>query len=134
MARKELGAEPEKSLDELVKSYYTNKLELDDYKKLCDKENAQIKSKMDEMKRETFEVDDLTAKITVRKTESFNEEKLLDVVKKYHINCVRTREYVDMDALESEIYTGEVPKDVLLELNACKEIKETKALTITRKK
>ncbi len=133
MARKTLVVD-ERTLDELIKSYYLNKAELDGYDKICKEENAKIKSKMDEIKQDTYAVDDLTAKITIQRRESFNEAKLLEVVKKHNIDCIRTKEYVDMDALESVIFSGVISKEALLELNSCKEVKEVQTLKITKKK
>lgn len=133
MARKTLVVD-ERTLDELIKSYYLNKAELDGYDKICKEENAKIKSKMDKIKQDTYAVDDLTAKITIQRRESFNEAKLLEVVKKHDIDCIRIKEYVDMDALESVIFSGAISKEALLELNSCKEVKEVQTLKITKKK
>lgn len=125
----------EKTLDELIESYYGNKLELDSYKKLCDTENEQIKQKMSEKEIDTYEANDLTAKITIQHRVNFNEEKLLEVVKSAGLNdLVKTKEYVDMDALESAIYNDRISVDVLTKLNNCKETKDIQTLKITRKK
>ena len=132
MARKAL--EGEQTLEELVKSYYTNKLELDSYDKICKDENNKIKAKMSEMDTDTFEVDDLTAKIVVQHRDSFNEEKLLAVARALNLNVIKTREYVDMDALESVLYAGTLSKNDLAKLNDCKESKEVQTLKVTRKK
>ena len=131
MSRKIPG---ERTLGELIQSYYLNKSELDGYDKICKDENAQIKSKMNEIEAETYSIDDLTAKIVTQRRESFNETKLMMVVKQLGLDVIRTKEYVDMDLLENAIYSGTISKDDLFRLNECKEVKEVQTLKIIKKK
>lgn len=131
--RKALNTD-ERTLDELVKSYYQNKLDLDSYDKICKDENAKIKAKMSEIDSSDYEVDGLVVKIIDQDRSSFNEEKLLSVAKSLNLDIIKTREYVDMDALESLIYNGKLSKEDMLKLNECKEEKIVKTLKVTRKK
>jgi len=124
----------ERTLDDLVKSYYQNKLELDSYDKICKDENAKIKAKMKEANTDSYEVDGLSVKIVDQDRSSFNEEKLLSVAKSLNLDIIKTREYVDMEALESLIYNNALSKDDMRKLNDCKEEKKISTLRIVRKK
>lgn len=72
-----------------------------------------------------------------RVTESVDETKMIGVLKAYwdkhgkgkQCPFIGTKEYVDMDALESYIYRGKLPKYLLLELDECRVKKESTALT-----
>lgn len=124
-----------RQLSDLIPSYYQNKSELDSYKKIVDNENELIKSQMQELSTKNYTVNGLTAKISTQRRESFNEEKLLNVLKSINIDgIVKTKEYVDMDALEDAIYSNKIPKDDLLRLNACKDVKEVQILKVTKEK
>lgn len=120
-------------LDELIPQYGENKAILDDYKKICDSENARIKELMDDAT--THEVGSWKATKSVQHRESMNEEKLLDVASKhsyYLSDIIKTKRYIDMDVLEALIYKGLVPKDVLMEIDKCRETKDVVTLKITK--
>lgn len=125
--------EPEQTLEELIPSYYFNKQELDSYKELCDKENAEIKKLMADANEYTVEC--YKAKKTVSVRETLNEERLMAVIKKYNIEgVIMTKEYVDMDALESYLYKNEPSSELATELAKCKDSKEVVQLRVTRVK
>lgn len=131
MARKRIN-----NLDTLIPTYAENKAILDDYKKICDDENKQIKELMDEG---SYEVGGYKATKTIQHRETMNEDKLLDVLKQYPTACyeqglIKTKEYVDMDVLESMIYKGVIDKNVLLEIDKCRESKEVVTLKVTKVK
>ena len=67
-----------------------------------------------------------------RKTETFIEDKLIDFLKANGVadKIVKTKEYVDFDALESAIYHEVIPTDVVKEMASCKDVKVTKVLRI----
>lgn len=127
-------------LDELISSYAGNKAELDFYKKVTDKENAQIKSIMIDGKVDSREVGDYKATCSISQRESMNEEILLSlftsvpsfvsITDDYEI--VKQRPYIDFDALEKAIYDGKLNQDQLLELNKAKEVKEVVTLRVTK--
>lgn len=128
------------SLDELIPAYAENKAILDDYKKICDTENKQIKELMDEG---SYEANGYKATKSIQVRESMNEDKLLDVLKdlddNYAIDCygtnlIKTKEYVDMDVLESLIYKGKLSNEVLMEIDKCRESKEVVTLRISKVK
>ena len=122
-------------LEELVVTYALNKNELDSYKKICDKENAEIKARMAELDMDEVIAGDYVAKLTIQKRESMDEDMLLEVLRNNnYTNVIRTKEYVDMDLLEREIYNGNVDKDTLVAMQKCKSVKEVPTLKIVKAK
>lgn len=126
-------------LDELIPMYAENKAELDSYKKLCDTENSQIKDKMLEIGQDTYSAGGYKAKRTVSERVSMNEDKLLTVMKKHNINeVIKTREYVDMDALENYLYhideDSSESEELLSDIDKCREIKEVVQLRVSKEK
>lgn len=120
-----------KRLNGLINEYGVKKEELDLLKKETDNINKTIKSLM--------KADNLTEVITtmykvnyqVRTSESLDEEKVIDILKANGIKgIIKTKEYVDEEALENAIYTGKLEPSILKEINKCKISKETVALTI----
>ena len=126
------------TLEELIPQYAENKNELDSYRKICDKENAQIKDLMREEGITEKEAGGFTAKYSVTKRESINEEKLLEVLKKYKVpGIIKTKEYVDMDALEAYLYGADtLSTEFATDLEACTEKTEivTLRVGVTKKK
>ena len=125
-----------KDLDTLIPQYAQNKSEMDSYKKLCDKENAQIKSIMKDLALQFYEAGDYRANYSVSKRETLNEEKLLELAKNNVslIPCVKTKEYIDFDVLEKLLYDEMVPPSVIAEMDKAKEVKEVVTLRISKKK
>lgn len=127
----------EVSLDTLIPQYAENKSMLDDYKKICENENKQIKELMEEG---SYEAGGYKATKSVQIRESFNEDKLLDVLKQYYEcgtnkeSIIKTKEYVDIDMLESAIYNGQISNEILMQIDKCRESKEVVTLRISKVK
>ena len=120
------------NLKELVRLFYEDKQQLDNYKKSTDEYNKDIKEIMGQLDLTEFESDDLVAKIGVQNRESFNEEKLIDKLKALNVEgVIKTKEYVDMDALENAIYNELIDAS---ELTSCKEVKTVTTLKVSKKK
>lgn len=120
------------ALKDTIKRFFLNKTEYDSYKKLVDADNAGIKEIMMEHNLKEFEVDGIVAKCSIQERESFNEEMLLQIVKKSKVKgIVKKKEYVDADALESAIYNGEFDAAIL---EPAREIKQVVTLKVARKK
>lgn len=120
-------------LDTLIPQYAANKSEMDSYKKICDTENAQIKSLMNEYAVQIYEVGGYKANYIVQHRESMNEEVLLEIAHKHGIpEIVKTKEYIDFDALEDAIYNGRISQDILVEMDKAKEVKEVVTLKVTK--
>lgn len=130
----------QKQLADLITAYGINKDELDGIKKICDKQNSKIKEIMSTEKISEFETDDYIAKYYVQNRESMDEERLVEVFlkaneKKFReLGILKTRDYVDSDALESAIYHGKISKDLMLKIGECKESKEVPTLKISKVK
>ena len=117
-----------KQLQELIPIYHANKLELDSYKKLTDKDNKKIKELM--LGNDINEViaGDVKATLSISCKYDFIEDKLLDTLKQLGItDVIETKEIVNMDALESAIYNGRLSAAVL---DTCREKKETVTLRV----
>lgn len=131
-----MGRKKAVSLDTLIPQYAENKAILDDYKKICDTENKQIKDIMDEG---SYEAGGYKATKSVQVRESMNEDKLLDVMRNHReiaeLNgIIKIKEYIDMDMLESAIYNKQIDKDMLMEIDKCRETKEVVTLRISKVK
>lgn len=72
----------------------------------------------------------------VRTKVKVNEDKMLDILKEdWRTRCgdaecpyIKTREYIDSDALESALYKGDIPAETMAKLNTCQEKVEEIAL------
>ena len=131
----EFDVEPTNKLDELIPQYAENKNMLEDYKKLCDEENKKIKELMEEG---SYEVGGYKATKSIQTRETLNEDKLLDLFKQFDIiqelGIIKTREYIDMNALEAAIYDGRLDNDILLTIDKCREKKDVVTLRINKVK
>lgn len=131
-----------KDLDTLIPQYAINKSEMEDYKKLCDAENAQIKALMKEFTVQHYETGEYKATYSVSHRENLNEETLLSLFTtvpgfvKIAEDCgiVKERPYIDFDALEKAIYDGKLSTEQLSELNKSKEVVTLKVTKINKKK
>lgn len=120
-------------LSVLIPLYAHNKQEQDRYKKLCDKQNTEIKSAMTKAELSTFEVDGYTASLSVSKRENIIEDKLIELLKENKIRgIVKKKEYIDMDALEKALYAGKIPAELVASMDNCKTYKEISTLRVTK--
>ena len=145
MARKQIFATKEEAemsqkegvekLNHLVTDYIFNKDREKEFKDLASAQNTEIKVIMNTFNLDSYETD--TGKVTLseRKTEDFVEEKLIEFLKARGLadNIVKTKEYVDFDALESAIYHEKITGDDLKDMSECKEVKTTQILRIKKK-
>lgn len=130
------------TFDEKIISYGTNNAELTTLKKVCDTEKADIKSEMAKMGINSYSAGGYKVSYSVSQRESIDENKMLAVLKRDWVNrygsidCpyIKTREYVDMDILESVMYANELPKSVMLELDSCIDRTEVVTLKCTKDK
>ena len=127
-------------LDDLIPNYALNKKELDTYKKVCDTVGAKIKDLMFAADKDEYRAGDWIAKRTVVHKETLDEAKLIQVLRKYDIpGIIKTKEYVDMDALEAYLYNMYKDETRLLDdsisaisrdIANCREVKEEVRLTV----
>jgi hypothetical protein len=122
---------------QLIPEYGSHKSTLDEYDKICKSENAEIKRIMKEEGIDNMQAGGYKVSYSVRETSTMNEDKLLALLQdkvSAESGIVKTKKYVDMDALESAIYNGAIPKEVLIEMDNCREKKQTVSLRITKVK
>lgn len=125
-------------LIELIDRYGLNKGELEDYKAICDNENKQLKEMMAKANLKAFNTDRYRVNYIVSERTSTDEGKMIAVIHKHNIpdslGIIKTREYIDEDALESAIYNNEISKEVMDEIAECIIKKEVISLKLTAQK
>ena len=122
-------------LDTIIPQFYKDKAEMDKFKKVADAENKKIKQLMLDANEDTHEAGEYIARRSVSERESLNEDKLIEVLKKHKIpGIIKTKEYVDMNALESYLYHNEMTKSFAADLDRCKTTTEVVTLRVTKKK
>ena len=126
-----------KELGELIERYGLNKTEFDSYKDICDEENKQIKAIMKDENLKNYESESFKVSYSVSERTSFDEDKMIAVIKSYNLpdslGLIKTREYIDEDALEASIYSGLIPDDVLEKIKGCMTVKEVETVRLTKK-
>lgn len=122
-------------LKELIETYGKHDDEFKQLKKVCDSEKEELKGMLLAANKDSDDAGGYTVTRVVQHRESFNEEKGIEILKAHGVTgVIKTKEYIDMDALENAGYSGEVPKEVLLELDSCRETKEVVTLTCKKTK
>ena len=127
----------EQELKQLASEYVSAKREFDTLKKKTDSLNQSLKLNMEMSNLDGIELDDGSKVcLGITKRESLDEDKLLGVLKKYAPNtqCIKTKEYIDMDILENEIYHDKLPDVAVSAMDACRNVKEIPTLTIKKAK
>ena len=127
--------EAQDKLKHLVNDYLVNKEREKEFKDAASIQNTQIKVIMSELDIKEFESDNGKVVLSDRKTEDFNEERLIKFLKERGLesDIIKTKEYVDFDALESAIYHDKISGDNLKDMNSCKDVKVTQVLRINKK-
>lgn len=121
----------EDELYNLVKDYINNKTLESEYKNLASSGNTKIKKIMSTRNLSSFSCDYGTVTLSERKSESFEEEALIEFLKSSgHSDIVRTKECVDYDALESAIYHEKISKEEVKQMDKYKVTKVTQVLNI----
>ena len=124
-------------LDSLIPQYFMFNSELNIYKKYRDKFNADIKDIMRDNALPNYIAGDYKATLSISGTVTMDEDILLDILHKHPtlaFFCVKTKEYVDFDALESLIYKGEIGEDILLEMDKAKKTATKETLRVIKVK
>jgi hypothetical protein len=138
MARKKLETQESTKLDlsSTINSYALHKQQLDELKKLCESENAQIKEYMKNNNLESYDDDNgHIVKYSVQERTSMNEAKLLKVMKDNDIDYViKTQEYVDSDLLEKALYNNELSEEVQRQIADCNEVKYVPQIRLSKTK
>lgn len=122
----------ENMLNAAIQNFYEDKQKVDEFKKSVDYYSKEIKDLMKELSIKEFKTDDgLTAKITIRHKDSFNENALINKLKLLGITSpIKMIETIDYDALENSIYNNEFDAREIMD---CRESKEIESLTVKNK-
>jgi len=119
------------TLNEMINQYGVLNKEVNCVKREADKFNKAIKTEMKEKNLDEVSTGTWQAKFQVRKSESLDEEKVIEILKRNNIKgIIKRKEYVDESLLEDAIYAGKLNQDILNEISSCRVVKETIALTI----
>ena len=117
--------------------YVADKAEESKLKKRLESNNSEIKELMRFFGQDEVELDDGTRVVySVTQKTSLDEEKLLIQLKKYapDTECIKTKEYIDMDILENEIYHEKLSAEALSAMDSCRNVKEVPTLNIRKAK
>ena len=131
--------EAELRLDVLIPIYGVNKEQADELDKIVKKQNEEIKQWMRSFGIKTYQTDKYKVSYSVQKRETLNEPKFIEYLKEnWEITCkrydiVKTREYIDMDALENAIYNNAFGEYVAM-FDKFRTVKEVQTLKLTRTK
>lgn len=110
-------------LDDLIPLYYEHNELVKKHKKVADEANKEIKKIMAEQGITEFATHGLVAKISVSERVDFMEDVLIEKIKELGIKgIIKTREYIDMDALETALYNGLISPAALAQAQIKKEV------------
>lgn len=130
-------------LDNLIPEYGANKAEADRLKAVMADDNAEIKNICSQLGLEKLEVDGWEMTYRVDSKHNIDEDKMLSILKAYwskkngSMECpfIKTREYIDQEALQDAIFNGEIAdQKVLLELKACDTLVPQEKLFVKKAK
>lgn len=121
----------------LIPDYGNHKETLDEYTNICKAENAEIKRIMSEEGIDSISSGGYKVTYSITERNTMNEDKLLALLQdkvSAESGIIKTKKYVDMDALESAIYNGAIPKEVLIEMDNCREKKQVATIRVSKEK
>lgn len=136
MARRD--NKPSDALMALIIGYFENKSKSDAMAKKVKEQNELIKNQIvSEHLPDKFEVDDLKINRTVIKKSKFNDEQAIEILRKNldadkFSEVVKTKEYIDDDALEALIYNKEIDGTMLDD--CIEQLPDVIQLKVTKKK
>ena len=134
MARK--IPEKKQTLDELVPLYGEQNTQCNTLKKVVADLNAKLKQAIKDAQQvdKDIVIDGWKCKLSVTDESVFNEDALILFAKSNDIDIIRTKEYIDYDALENLIYHGDIKKELLIDMENCKETKTRETLRVSKLK
>ena len=127
----------EQELQQLAAEFVVAKGEADKFKKQADNLNSSLKRNLEMMNLDKVELPDgTTVNYGVQHRESLDEEKLIPLLHAFAPNteCIKKKEYIDMDILESELYHEKLSPEALAAMDTCRNVKEVPTLTIKKAK
>lgn len=110
-------------LDDLIPLYYEHNELVKKHKKVADEAGKDIKKIMAEQGITEFAAHGLIAKVSVSERVDLMEDVLMEKIKELGIKgIIKTREYIDMDALETALYNGLINPAMLVQAQTKKEV------------
>lgn len=105
-----LSAELKEELNIAVATYYAYNQDAKTAKSTADLYNTRIKEIMSEYDMSKYVSDDgYSVSVSTTNKPTYQEDKLIEYLKQYNVpGLIKTKEYVDMDVLESCIYHNEI--------------------------
>lgn len=139
MARKINTTQREMTWEEKALSYISAKADEKKAKDIAGKLNTEIKNYLNSKKKDEdrhIDVDGTGVFLTYRSSDVWDEAGLIEYLKEqgYADKIVKTKEYVDFEALESVLYNESLPKKILKKLATFKSSVPTAVLNIKKKK
>ena len=130
MARKKVVEAKVQTLNDLILEYGPLNTECNALKKTVADLNSKIKLAIHDAKKEneSIEVEGWRCTLSVTDDSSFNEDRLIDFCKRNNIKVVKKKEYIDHAELERLIYNGKISKEMLVEMDKCKDSKTKETL------
>lgn len=124
--RRSVATKPAETLEDMVKIYAGKKEELDPLKKQVDDYGKRIKAEMRNQDLTEVVVDGIKASITITPKSDFNELQAIEILRKnltpeQFNSVVKTKEYIDDDALENLVYTEGIDASILAPAETPKE-------------
>ena len=118
MSRRAINVPVEESLDEMIVKYSSEKEVVDKVKKVVDEYNKKIKQTMQDMNISEYVADGVKASISITTKEDFNELQAIEILREklspeQFSTIVKTKEYLDFDALEAATYTEGIDPTLL---------------------
>ena len=141
LVREQKTTTPMEMLEKLVPTYVETKSMADDYKKQADEWNKQIKSSIKEISDESQKLEIAGYKVDFQKQErtSMDEDMLMEVFKKHKkmqfakdMGIIKTKEYIDFDALENALYNGRISEKIVTDMQACEQTKIVEVLKVSK--
>jgi hypothetical protein len=118
----------EELLDEVVPRYVKNKTKVNELTKLCDDDNKLIKKVLLNSDKNGHSTKKGSVKISSYEKVSFDENALINVITDLKIKgIIKTKQYVDMQALETAIVDKKIDAK---ELAKCQNVKTIVNLNI----
>ena len=122
------------TLQDLADEYIEAKAKETEAGKITKKLGPEIKKLMKEDSLESFDASEGRLVLSVRVSESFDEESLIEYLKSLgkENGIVKTKEYIDYDVLESAIYNERLSVEEVQKMDDYKIVKQTEVLTVKR--
>ena len=110
-----------------------HKKALENYKQITDKEKKKIKIALGELGQSEYSTHGYKVKLTKRTTQQLDEDGMIEFLLSNGIkDCVKTKYYLDSEALEKAIYNGDIPSDKIAEMGKFTKEKVTYAVGIVK--